>query len=185
MVLKLMKHLHHIIPKHMGGSDDPSNLIEMTVEEHAEAHRVLFEKYGRKEDELAWKGLAGIMGKEERVKELCRLGALKANQNRKGENHCFYGKKRPEHSAKLKGRKVNRTQEHIEKLNNRFTDDYIKKVTNSIARDWEVITPSGTKEIVHNMAEYCRKNGLNRGMMSVAAKKSIKYKGYTCQKVTG
>ena len=48
-----MKHLHHIIPKHMGGSDDPSNLIEMTVEEHAEAHRVLFEKYGRKEDELA------------------------------------------------------------------------------------------------------------------------------------
>ena len=34
-----MKHKHHIIPRHMGGTDDPSNLIELTIEEHAEAHR--------------------------------------------------------------------------------------------------------------------------------------------------
>ena len=40
-----IKHKHHIIPKHMGGTDDPSNLIELTVEEHAEAHKILFEKY--------------------------------------------------------------------------------------------------------------------------------------------
>ena len=45
-----MKHKHHIIPKHMGGTDDPSNLIELSVEEHAEAHKVLFEKYGLKEE---------------------------------------------------------------------------------------------------------------------------------------
>jgi hypothetical protein len=41
-----MKHWHHIIPKHMGGTDDPSNLIELTVEQHAEEHRKLYEKYG-------------------------------------------------------------------------------------------------------------------------------------------
>jgi hypothetical protein len=41
-----MKHLHHIVSKHMGGTDDPSNLIELTVEEHAEAHRKLFEQDG-------------------------------------------------------------------------------------------------------------------------------------------
>ena len=29
----------------MGGTNDPSNLVELTVEEHAEAHRVLWEKY--------------------------------------------------------------------------------------------------------------------------------------------
>jgi len=29
----------------MGGTDDPSNLIELTVEEHAEAHRELWEQY--------------------------------------------------------------------------------------------------------------------------------------------
>jgi hypothetical protein len=65
-----MKHLHHIKPKHMGGTDDPSNLIELTVEEHAEAHRKLFEEYGCWQDEIAWKGLAGIIGKEEIIRKI-------------------------------------------------------------------------------------------------------------------
>lgn len=42
----MIKHLHHIVPKHMGGSDDASNLVELTVEEHAEAHRKLWETNG-------------------------------------------------------------------------------------------------------------------------------------------
>ena len=45
-----MKHLHHIVPKHMGGTDDPSNLVELAIEEHAEAHRLLWEEHNRKED---------------------------------------------------------------------------------------------------------------------------------------
>jgi hypothetical protein len=36
------KEIHHIIPKCMGGTDDPSNLIELTFEEHVEAHRQLY-----------------------------------------------------------------------------------------------------------------------------------------------
>ena len=58
---------HHIIPKHAGGTDDPENLVRLTTAEHAKAHRLLYEKYGRKEDELAWKGLAGMIGKEEMI----------------------------------------------------------------------------------------------------------------------
>lgn len=58
-------HKHHIIPRHMGGTDDPSNLIELTVEEHAEAHRKLFEQYGRWQDKIAWKALSGQISKEE------------------------------------------------------------------------------------------------------------------------
>ena len=68
---KIIYHKHHIIPKHMGGTDDPSNLVELTIEEHAEAHRLLFEQYGRWEDELAWKGLAKIIGKDEILKRTC------------------------------------------------------------------------------------------------------------------
>jgi molecular chaperone DnaK (HSP70) len=65
-----MKHKHHIVPRHMGGTDDPSNLIELTVEEHAEAHRKLWEQYGNIKDYCAWKGLEGTIGKEEIVKLL-------------------------------------------------------------------------------------------------------------------
>jgi hypothetical protein len=99
-------HKHHIIPKHMGGSDDPSNLIELTVEEHAEAHRKLFEEYGHWQDELAWKGLAGIIGKEEIVH---RLSA----------SNGFLGKKHSEEwkiaqSKIMSGRKI--SEEHKNKI---------------------------------------------------------------------
>ena len=33
-----MKHKHHVIPKH-DGTDDPSNIVELTIEEHAEAYK--------------------------------------------------------------------------------------------------------------------------------------------------
>lgn len=65
-----MKHKHHIIPKHEGGTDNPENIVHLTVPEHAEAHRELYEKNGKIEDYLAWKGLSGIIGKEEIIKEL-------------------------------------------------------------------------------------------------------------------
>jgi len=58
-------HKHHIIPKHAGGTDDPSNLIYLTVEEHAEAHKKLWEEHGRWQDRLAWLALSGHIGKEE------------------------------------------------------------------------------------------------------------------------
>lgn len=178
-----MKHKHHIIPKHAGGTDDPSNLIELTAEEHAEAHRILYERYGRKEDEIAWKGLSGIIGKEEIVFELCRLAQSKA-KTLSGPDHPFYGKKRPEHSAKMKGRKVVRTKEHREKLNNRFTKEYIEKVTNSIARDWKITKPSGETIVVHNIAKFCRENNIPKSSMSHSNKTGKKTaQGYLCEKL--
>ena len=63
--MSIYTHNHHIIPKHMGGTDDASNLVELTIEQHAEAHRVLYEKYGRWQDKLAWKGLSGQMSSQE------------------------------------------------------------------------------------------------------------------------
>ena len=65
-----MKHKHHIIPKHMGGSDYPENLVELTPEEHAEAHRILYEEYGHWQDYVAWQGLAKLSEKKDFVKLL-------------------------------------------------------------------------------------------------------------------
>jgi len=81
-----VKHIHHKVPKYLGGTDDPENLIELTVEEHAEAHRILYEQHGRWEDRLAWLGLSGLISKEQRVKEMLseagKRGAAKGNANK-------------------------------------------------------------------------------------------------------
>ena len=69
-----MLHVHHILPKYLGGTDDPSNLTELTIEQHAEAHRKLYELYGNIQDYCAWKGLAGVLSKEEIVEILCAEG---------------------------------------------------------------------------------------------------------------
>lgn len=63
-----MKHKHHIIPRHMGGSDEPSNLIELTVEEHADAHRLLYEQYGKLQDKIAWLMLSGKTDEAEELR---------------------------------------------------------------------------------------------------------------------
>ena len=68
-----MLHKHHIIPKHMGGTDDPNNIIELTVEKHAEAHRILHEEHGHWQDYLAWQGLSKRMICEEVAREAARL----------------------------------------------------------------------------------------------------------------
>lgn len=80
-------HKHHIIPRHAGGTDDVENLVYLTVKEHAEAHKKLYEEYGRQEDYLAWRGLAGLIGKDDLIREKCSL-----NSSRPGELNPFYGK---------------------------------------------------------------------------------------------
>jgi hypothetical protein len=76
-----LKHRHHIIPRHMGGTDDDRNIIEVTVEEHAELHRRLYMAFELLEDKLAWKMLEGqaMMGDNLAIK--ARLGWDKANAN--------------------------------------------------------------------------------------------------------
>jgi hypothetical protein len=83
-----MKHTHHIIPKHMGGTDDPSNLVELTIEEHAEAHRLLYEQYGNWQDKVAWQGLLGLIGHEEIMREM--YDARKGPGNHMYGKPCFY-----------------------------------------------------------------------------------------------
>ena len=116
-----MKHIHHIVPRHAGGTDDPSNLIELTIEEHAEAHRLLYEEYRRPEDKLAWQALSGMLSKEDIIKELCSIAGKKGGAigGRKGKGR----KQTPEWIEKKKayGEKNGmygkpHSKEHKEKL---------------------------------------------------------------------
>lgn len=78
-----MSHIHHIIPKHASGSDDPSNLVELTVEDHAIAHKVLFWFWKREEDKIAWLALSGQIDKEEATRMAASAWCKKNNLGKK------------------------------------------------------------------------------------------------------
>lgn len=92
----MVKHKHHIVPKHMGGSNDPSNMIELTVEQHAEAHQKLYEEFGHLQDKLAWQGLLGLVSTAEIVHTL-------QSEGMKGPRNPMYGKPAPNRGIKRPG----------------------------------------------------------------------------------
>jgi hypothetical protein len=101
-------HVHHIVPKHAGGTDDPSNLVELTIEDHAIAHRMLWKLYGRKEDWCAWTGLSGL--DEENRRAGCSLTQDRlweqGRHNFQKEGHvnpAHTDKQRKMHSKRMKG----------------------------------------------------------------------------------
>jgi len=61
-------HVHHIIPRHAGGTDHPDNLVKLTIPEHAEAHRLLYEQHNRWQDFIAWKMLSGQIDNAEAIR---------------------------------------------------------------------------------------------------------------------
>ena len=68
------KHWHHIIPRHAGGTDEPLNLVQLTLEEHTEAHRKLYEEFGRWQDKMAWEMMSGRKVSENARKMAAILG---------------------------------------------------------------------------------------------------------------
>ena len=71
----------------MGGTDDPSNLIELTVEEHAEAHRKLYEEHGNEYDLIAWRCLSGQINNMEaniQATKVANTGRAPWNKGKKG-----------------------------------------------------------------------------------------------------
>lgn len=113
----MKKHWHHIIPKHAGGTDDESNLVLLTIEEHAESHRILYEEHNRWQDRIAWLSLSGIMKNEERIYEIISNSnrgnpsnfkhsedyKKKMSDNRKGDKNPMFGKPSPIKGTKRPG----------------------------------------------------------------------------------
>ena len=178
-------HKNHIIPKHAGGTNDSSNIIKVNVALHAFLHEQRWKDCGDKEDWIAYQGLRGLIGRDEIMKEWSTL-AHKNRKYTKGQDHPAWGTRRSEEVKKQmseSAKKHKRTKEHQEKLNNRFTDEYLKRFSNSISRQWLVTFPNGDKKVIKNMAQFCRKNKLSRSGMSRSAKNNIQYKGYYCERV--
>jgi hypothetical protein len=63
-------HIHHILPKHMGGKNDSNNLKKVTIKQHSLEHKKLYEKYGHWEDLVAWKSLSGQYTNKQTIREV-------------------------------------------------------------------------------------------------------------------
>ena len=174
------KHKHHIIPKHAGGTDNPDNIVELTIEEHAEAHRKLFEEYGRWQDELAWKALSGMLGgKKAIMKEFWkengrRTTGYKMSEYQKEQSRLANkGKKlTEEHKAKIVGwgRKQPQNQKDL--------------VADAMSMKWLVHNLStGKKEIVYNLRKYGRDNNLGNAWQGNCVKHGYS-KGYKVKRLS-
>lgn len=141
-----MLHKHHIVPRYLGGTDDPSNLVELTVEQHAEAHRVLYEQHGNWQDYVAWQGLikldANFDAARQSMIEGGRKGAKTSNANRKGKKwEEIYGvEKAAEIKAKYKILRNGKTWN---------------------GKLYEITHPDGTVEQVEGLRQWCLDRGYN------------------------
>ena len=104
---------HHIIPRSEGGPDNNDNIVALTAREHYICHLLLAKIYND------YKMLSAVVfmqckspSQKRDFKFNSRLYARlkidfakKISERMSGENHPNYGKKRPEHAKKLKGRK--------------------------------------------------------------------------------
>lgn len=82
--MTIYTHIHHIIPKHMGGTDDSSNLVEVTVEQHALLHKQLWEDLGHQEDHIAWRCLSGQITNQEAIREAVKLARQRYKGTKRG-----------------------------------------------------------------------------------------------------
>jgi hypothetical protein len=126
----------------MGGTDDPSNLVELTIEEHAEAHRILFEQHGKWQDNVAWQALSGNIGKEEILTEFYKnlnKGRIVSEETREKMAAAKRGRKISEAHKKALNegrRKSKNSPEHNEALRKfatgrKMPEESIKKSSGS------------------------------------------------------
>ena len=144
----------------MGGTNDPSNLVELTVEEHAEAHKILWEVHGKWQDKIAWMALSGRIGKEEIIREIQRntkLGTKLSNEAKEKMRQAKLGKKRPP-----------RTEAHS------------KKISELKSKTWTFKNPNGVTITIINLSKFCKDNNLSNGNMKMVHDGQRKqHKGYT------
>jgi len=77
-IMKRIYHIHHIVPKHMGGTDDKNNLQKLTIKQHADAHKKLYEQYGHWQDKVAYETLSGQHDRKESIRKV----RIASNKNR-------------------------------------------------------------------------------------------------------
>jgi len=118
---------HHIIPKSLGGSNDPSNLVKLTAKEHFICHLLLTKMvtgaHRRSMYYASYMMVRGVRNQHytpsSKTYSIVRANMIKANKERPGPNLglVMSAETKKKLSSSLKGRKQPpRTKEHAAKL---------------------------------------------------------------------
>lgn len=159
----------------MGGTDDPSNIAYLTPEEHADAHKKLYEEHGKLEDFLAWRGLSGRINDEESIRVRCALGGKKGGKKLLGKPKTEEHKRNV--SLGLKGKK--QTPEHVKNVS-----EALKGGKSRFSKVYRFTSPNGEVFIERGLNDFCRRNGLSQGNMhGVATGRREHNKGWKCEKI--
>jgi hypothetical protein len=124
---------HHIIPKSLGGSNDPNNLVYLTAKEHFVCHRLLVKmttgKSKRSMAYAAWQ--MTLLDKRCRYKPSSRTYAILKKQLSESSKGIPMSE---EHKAKMRKPK---TEEHKQKLRAPKTEEHKKALSMSrLGKSW-------------------------------------------------
>ncbi len=160
---------HHIIPFHewkrkinskATRSDKnfnaPDNVVYLTLSQHAECHKWLWERYDTLEDKLAYEMLSGLIGKDQFFREKCMLGGSRSGTKKVG---------------------VPRPKWVRKKLSKASVGNMSRALV------WNVTSPENQALIVQNLKLFCRNNGIHYGAFHSAVKRKASYKGFTATPV--
>jgi hypothetical protein len=103
-----MKHNHHLLPKHLGGNDDLSNIVAgVSVTRHAMFHYANWQLWKSEGDLIAYRALAGTIGKEKIIEMVLSFAGKKGGQSAKESGQLREAALRqPHHVRQSIGRKL-------------------------------------------------------------------------------
>lgn len=172
--------VHHIIPRCMGGNDDPSNLIRLTPREHFMCHKLLT-KFTTGDDQIKLQHAVSYMVFTKKIRPNLRVTSRDYETARKyasstrtktwGENisKAKLGQKsKPEAVAKMRQSLTGRSlssehRDNIRKavLGRKHQESSIKKCAESKAKKFIITRPNGAIEEVLGLKQWCITNGFN------------------------
>jgi len=141
---------HHILPKSLGGTDIPANIVKLTPEEHYLAHQLLVKIYEKSGDEGAYAKMLHALnlmsGKSNLQRKNKYYGWIrrKVSEYRRGRKHTEESKLQNSQTLKnryavmphhLKGKTL--SAEHKEKVkqalkNRKFSEEHKLKISQSL-----------------------------------------------------
>lgn len=169
---------HHILPRSLGGSDDPSNLVVLTGREHWIAHLLLYKIHKNQSMAHACHMMA-MMCEERGIpqvrnsrmyehirKECAEYTSKRMKKHQKGKGNSQYGTQWICNIVLKENKKINKNEEILEgwvKGRNKWKE-YKKRVRPKKSRDIQVWKENLSKSMKGKNKGHTRNNGENNPM---------------------